>query len=1030
MYGGVPAQISQSDAQAQLSGSVLKPIESDPKTVWLYEVSVKENGKPITKVYPENCLVPTKVHSASPMDFFRALSWHEPKSFLQRWKFLLAEARWYEDSAGIPTFLGARVHPLAHQLYAARRVLWDHTPRFVLADEVGLGKTIEAGFVIQALRCRKPNLKVLIVAPGSMARQWQTELYLRFGGQVFQYVDNSSLSKVSSRPNYDSLIASCSIVTTTALQTYPNLQAYLENQGWDLLVIDEAHQFSPGTPMFSFFHRLASRCNGLLALSATPSKRELKGLSGLLSLVSPHIYKPADTHFLEERINLQREVWDRLSFTSKFLKSSHDSGIELSIDDLNFLAEQWDGILEDDEIVLSLIKDLKGGRVEAASELIAYVQEFHRIDHRIIRTRRATIESKGRHWSDRTVSIIQYEPDTEESVLVNHFNDLPTEENLSPSQLALRGLYCRILCTSASHLLRFLRARLNAVRQKVASTSLPDSLALLTGDPGPSDEVIIIQQIISTAELLPEEEEWLNVAIGLAQNWEAKCETNSRTRAVVKWLNEHLTQSPEHQVLIFAQDVDVVTELAATIQDLLPHVPVRSFHHKLGEAELSKIALQFQQNKDCRVLVSDELGGEGRNFQNASGLVHFDLPWSVSRIEQRIGRLDRVGRDTIGLIESTVLCGPSIIERAVLEIHQEVFKVLNQSVGGLEYALPNLQSIFNDAICRGITHLTEIKVELKRKIEKELEAVDEAFELSLDTSRVQLDEAQQVVEWVNDSSSWESDSKAVAGWAAKLGIKTRKLPRSGWEFQWQNDGLKREVTNLKAQGFITGSFSRKRALADESRQFLGPGHPFVDALVSDLHTSGEGRAAVFFADLGHGCKNRVFLLVLCRAVIDDSPLSTFKSAPNLILRAQRFSPPEVLSCLFELDSRDPTCVALVNDPILIHRFQSPKLEDPQWIHPDILRKALGEVNVLWEALEEAVKVTFKTMRNSREEISLESSKQLMEDLQPELGYLAWLQAKNGATNDIAEEIKAREVLVECVKHERIELDSIAVVVGR
>src|SRR4029079_14312547 len=132
-------------------------------------------------------------------------------------------------------------------------------------------------------------------------------------------------------------------------------------------------------------------------------------------------------------------------------------------------------------------------------------------------------------------------------------------------------------------------------------------------------------------------------------------------------------------------------ELTRDLQTLLPDIPVKSFQHRINESDLARIALQFQNNKDCRILVSDELGGEGRNFQNASALIHFDLPWSVSRIEQRIGRLDRVGRGADRPVNSIVLWGPSPMEKAVLAVHSGVFKVLTKSAGGIEYALPRLQ---------------------------------------------------------------------------------------------------------------------------------------------------------------------------------------------------------------------------------------------------------------------------------------------------------------------------------------------------
>jgi SNF2 family DNA or RNA helicase len=271
----------------------------------------------------------------------------------------LLESRWIEDSGGIPAFLGARIQPMGHQLYAARRVLWDRVPRFILADEVGLGKTIEAGLVIQALRAEKPDLSVLIVAPGSMARQWQMELYLRFGAHACVHLDSATFAKVSTAARKRLLDSLSLVATTTVLQRFPETTTRLAQRHWDLVVVDEAHQFPPGCGLYDFFHRLARESPGFLALSATPSKREITSLAGLLALVAPDVYEPADEAGLSRRLAAQREVWDRLSFTRKYLDAIVAEGRSLQADDFEFLAEEWEGLLDSDPMAMALIDDLK-----------------------------------------------------------------------------------------------------------------------------------------------------------------------------------------------------------------------------------------------------------------------------------------------------------------------------------------------------------------------------------------------------------------------------------------------------------------------------------------------------------------------------------------------------------------------------------------------------------------------------------------------------------------------------------------------
>ena len=136
----------------------------------------------------EGMIVPVG-ETNDPMQLLKAYRWDTPRSYVARWSMADMYGRWCSSSGGLPAMLGARVMPLGHQIYAARRVLFDRTPRFVLADEVGLGKTIEAGMIIQALQAERQDFSVLVVAPGSMSRQWLTETYLRFGARAYHHVD-------------------------------------------------------------------------------------------------------------------------------------------------------------------------------------------------------------------------------------------------------------------------------------------------------------------------------------------------------------------------------------------------------------------------------------------------------------------------------------------------------------------------------------------------------------------------------------------------------------------------------------------------------------------------------------------------------------------------------------------------------------------------------------------------------------------------------------------------------------------------
>jgi len=1032
LYGPVPVAVHGDDGEQPLGGVILG-IEDKPEDgVWTYRVAVAVDGDWEPVVVSEARLSPLPPRSPEPLEQLKTLSWRGPARFIRRWTLRGCQSRWLQDSGGIPAFLGARIRPMGHQLYAARRILWERTPRFVVADEVGLGKTIEAGLVIQSLMAGKPDLRVLVITPGSMARQWQTELYLRFGALAYRYADSTTLAGATPRAARAALRGPCLVVTTTALQTVPEAGEVLAAAEWDLLIVDEAHQFPPGSDLYDLFLRLAKRTDAVLALSATPSKRELTSLAGLLALVAPDVYEPTDHAALTRRLDAQRAVWDRLSFTRKALDVAERPGETLEAEDFAFLAEQWEDVVPGDPSVQRFVRELAGGDLGAADRLVAYVQEFHRLDHRIIRTRRSALAAASQHWSERTVEVLAYEGSTAEAVLANQFDELPGADALTEQQRMLRGLYLRVAASTPAFLGAFLERRREALDGGIDAAALHDPLGLLSADPGPADEALLVGRILETTPALPGESAWFDVARGLVHEWAQEGEMGERTRAVTHWIGQHLRDSDDNQVLVFAQDREVVMELAAALERALPGSPVLSFHHGMPEGELSKVALKFQRNDECRVLVSDELGGEGRNFQNASAVLHFDVPWSVARLEQRIGRLDRVGRGRDRPVLSVVVQGPFPVETSLVAVHREVFQVFTRSVGGLEYALPRLQRELNGAICAGAEHVDAIAPRIAHTVDTELRDVDEAFELALDASRYQLADAQEVADIVAESEESRFEIVKFAQWARDIGIRTRRRPDDSWEFGWQADALARSVPGLRASGFLAGTFDREVALADESLQFFAPGHPFINALVADMEASEEGRATVMAVDLGPRFKNRKFMLLLGHCHLDEALLHDVEMAPGLRLRAYRYLAPEVWSAMVELLPGEEPAAQPLKDATVLAQFRSPRhIEvERQKVPPNVLGQAM-DLTDLWEAVEDAIPIGIEAIRAKREGIPEESARRFASDLAPELGYLEWQceQVAASARRALEAEIRARRQFVEAIRGERIDVEAIAVIVA-
>lgn len=973
----------------------------------------------------ESRLIPGSAMGASPLETLEAAEWRGPRRFFARRDLRATLARMYEDSDGTPTLFGARVWPLGHQLYASRRILWDRTPRFILADEVGLGKTIEAGYVIQALSAADLSLNVLVVAPGAMTRQWLCELYLRFGARAFTEISTTRWEELSSAERVKTLAKSRLIVSTTAVESHPDLRETLAGLDFGLVIVDEAHQFPPSHSLYPWLQQLSRRSQGFLALSATPSKRETESLLGLLALVSPGVYELKDTAALERRLTAKKRIWDALAFSQELMSAARRADEDLDEESLQDIVKAWEGIVTEDPVFAELLDAVREGDTDALDQLVGHVQEFHRIDHRLIRTRRVTLDTLGMPRNPREGEILDYEPDADEALLVEHLDQLAAGPGLDVEQWALRGIYQRFASSMPDLFLRLIRAR----RKILARPEKPPELspaAALRSDPGPEEEVVLLQWLVNSARPLPGEAEWLTKAAGIAEEWEEAGDVCARLREAAQWVRARLKEDPKRKLLVFSQERPVVEAFADHLREVAPEAGAQTFHYLMEPEELEKVALGFQRDAKCRVLVSDELGGEGRNFEVAWAVLHLDTPASVARVEQRIGRLDRVGRAGRP-VRSVVMRGRGSSERALIQLHQDVFRVHERSIGGLEFALPRLQATVHE-VASGKAP-AEAQERLRAEVASLLKQTDEEFELSLDTSRPQLEKANELAEMIEETEPGEFAEQLTA-WAKALGIDS-SFQDGAFRLRWETGQLEVPLVemgfNPEAAFRYMGTFERQRAMKNDSIQFFGPGHRLFDVLINALDTTSVGRATVFRRSLGTKYRNQVFLVVLAHCSI------RIPAVPGgLIVRAQRHLWPSPAEQVFVLRPGGEPEAEIVQEGELRKRILAPyqggKLD--QKVEPGDFSAQLDS-RPLWNAVRQALPLAIESIRSERVSLHEEAAESLEEDLRHEMGYLRGV-AERGTGADATqarEEIQMREELLEAVRQGVVEIDGLAVVIG-
>jgi len=1017
------------EGQRAREGTVSSAADPDPDGLWRYAVELPDDE---VRVVGEPALEPMGPLSAEPLETLRALAWRGARGFAARLELSRTLSLWYENSFGIPPFLGARIVPLPHQVHAARRVLTDRVPRFLLADEVGLGKTIEAGLVIQALAASNPGLRTLVVAPGAMSRQWLCELFLRFGEQVFVHLDAPRLDD----PEWPELLSSPRvIVSTTALEASPDLQERLLAHGWDLVVIDEAHRVHPDVDLYGFARRLAEQSWGLLALSATPAKGDVRGLLGLLGLVAPDAYHPDRPERFARALEVRDAVASCLDEALRELDRCRAEGTSAPAEWRAARAAALTKLIPDDPHVAAVGARVTGDP-DALGELLSYVQEYHRIDRRIVRTRRATVLALGTRLCERERVIIDYPAPPSEVALVEHVEALPAPDAPDRLQQVLAGLYRRRGCTDPLPMLALLERRRAALRARkrararAASPEAFDPLAGLGADPGPAEEEYLLERVVRDAPPLPGEAAWLDRAVELTHAWMTDSIRGcARRRAALDWLRS--ARRGGGKVLVFAQDREVVEAFAEGLRDELGPDAVGALHHGLDEQQQSEVALRFQQPEGpCRVLVSDELGGEGRNFQAATAILHLDQPWAVGRLEQRIGRLDRIGRRAERPVRSVILRGPSPSERALIRLHDEALGVYERSLGGLEFLLADVQRQVIRGACADVRALEELVEPLRARVAAERSKADRSYERALDASARRLEEAADQAD-VLDSVDGAQDAASLSGWARRLGIKVKPLGDEQWRISWSWEHLRRPPPGVPAPALLQegqvrrrGTFSRARALRDESLELFGPGHPLVDSLVRDLREADDGRAAAFTRNLGPERRGHCYLLVVARTSITHADLPA-----GLRYRAQAHLWPQVRTAAVRLLPGKAPGAVLATDRAVIAALEGTDSSD-RTLDPDDLARSV-DLPTLWRAAREAVDLALAAIRDDRRDEVEDAAARLTEELADDLAFLRGVASRGdpGEQEAARAELAAREQLLAAVRAEEASVEAVALIIG-
>lgn len=509
----------------------------------IYACSDQENNTVILPELELDCFV----HFNGPKERLLAGQIDNHRRFQLRQETLRHQQSLFRSS--VAGLIGPRVQLLPHQLYIASQVSQRHAPRVLLADEVGLGKTIEAGMIAHQQLTSGRAGRVLIIVPDSLIHQWLVEMLRRFNLQ-FTILDKDrcdSLAGSGTDNPFDS--AQLILCSLSLLVENEDIHSQACDCNWDLIIVDEAHHLSwhenEVSTSYTKIEQLTKIAKGLLLLTATPEQLGVDGHFARLRLLDPDRYYDLAT-FREEEANYKP---------------------------VNKLVE----ILLSDETI-----------------------ENHPFDE--------TILEQLRHYlgDDAVTALLTRLADTDKEVRSSAINQ--ATQQLLDQHGTGRVLY------------RNTRSGIEGFPQRQ-----------LIAHPLPVPEqykpVMTEDNLIS--RLYPETDTdnlWL--------------EFDTRVEWLVQWLAENRSQ----KVLLICANTTVAMALEEYLR-LRKGVRSCVFHEGLTLIERDRAAAYFADSEEgAQLLICSEIGSEGRNFQFSHNLILFDLPFNPDLLEQRIGRLDRIGQ--------------------------------------------------------------------------------------------------------------------------------------------------------------------------------------------------------------------------------------------------------------------------------------------------------------------------------------------------------------------------------------------------
>lgn len=634
-------------------------------------------------------------------------------------------------------FVGARVDLIPHQLHIARQVGQRYAPRVLLADEVGLGKTIEAALIIHQQLLSGRASRVLIVVPSSLVHQWLVEMLRRvnLAFAIFDAERCQSLAEEGGNPFESEQLVLCSLDLLTENEDY--LQ-HAQACDWDLMVVDEAHhlQWSPEEASIEYqaIEQLAQQTKGVLLLTATPEQLGHHSHFARLRLLD------ADRFHHYHQFVEQEQHYAELA-----------DAIAPLLDGQALNSQQKNAIAPFIRSEPQLLEQLDASNSEQCDRLIAHLLDCHGTGRLLFRNARSGI-----------------------------------------SGFPVRQLNCYPL----------------GLPTQYAELATQQNLSLLVAPERHADMV----------------ESWV--------------EFDPR----VAWFIDQLKEHKGKKILTICASAGTALALSEAVR-IQSGIRSSVFHEGMSIVERDKAAAYFAQQEDgAQVLICSEIGSEGRNFQFAHHLVLFDLPLVPDLLEQRIGRLDRIGQ------QADIQIHVPYFEHSAQQVLLDWY---HQGLDAFEHTCPTGNAVYQQVKTQLQTAmLTPQDEALSFTLINQTAALHREFKLQLEQGRDKLLELNSsgkgnidtFIDTIYQSDQSVNLEKFMTYLFDTIGVVQEENDESSYLLR-PSEAMHHSLPGLDEEGTMV-TYERQAALQFEQLQFLSWDHPMVQHAQDTVLTDVKGKASI------------------------------------------------------------------------------------------------------------------------------------------------------------------------------------------